>query len=192
MSPQHYAGDLAPGQGGRGGQTASSSTTDLVDVITDKDDDDTMRMDMDVHDDMAMAMSDDDEADDRRRSYGRLNGSSTTLLQHQQQQQQQHQQHHQQQQYHPNHHASHPHGAQPASNGSGHKKGGFSPLDLLVGVAEQARRVTGTGNHSKSHIDQAGHHVNNSNINGSQAGGEKTMKTGTRGSWAHIEVGDGR
>lgn len=219
-----YPGDSHREQGGADGglgltgQTASSSTTDLVDVSTDKDNDgeegdETMRMDMDGEDDMAMAMSDEeDEVDDRRRVNGYGRGNPTGAMLQQQQQQHQQQQHsYQPNHHHPNHNLNHqvPPPA-PPSNGS-HKKPGFSPLDLLVGVAEQARRVTGTGNHAKSQsqthvVDQPGghhHHLANNDVhahytgvngngNGMGNGGEKSKTGGNRGSWAHIEVGEGR
>jgi hypothetical protein len=63
------------------------------------------------------------------------------------------------------------------------KKAGFSPLDLLVGVAEQARRVTGAGNGStKTHADSAFAHAGKVEDKAKGAGGA---------SWTHIEVGDG-
>ena len=155
-----------------------------------------------------MAMSDDDEAEFRKRGYSRSNGSSGTVPEPQQHQQHRYQEPHQPQpHYHPNHHVQTPPTQTQTPTTGGHKKGGFSPLDLLVGVAEQARRVTGTGNHSKSHahVESAGNHHshgfigNNQAVNGSVGNnglpvvaGEKLVKTGTRGSWAHIEVGDGR
>ena len=241
------------------GQTARSSATDLQDMggaragssrdhgDVDGDGDETMRMDMDVQDDMAMAMSD-DELDDRRRSFQRHQpGLSQSQSQAQQQQQRHHEgsySHHSQQHpppltpppssQHYNHAQSDPNPTPPATQpNAGPRKGGFSPLDLLVGVAEQARRVTGGGmgmgngsrvsleqqqqhqaQHQHQHAhqhQQHGHGQQGQNGQHGQqpqmtmtmgsvmdekvsvgAGKNGTGHAGTRGSWAHIEVGDRR
>lgn len=81
--------------------------------------------------------------------------------------------------------ASHGHSLS-SINSTPHKKGGFSPLDLLVGVAEQARRVTGTGHHNHQVHLKTGVQPDIAKLD------EKNLKKGANGaSWTHIEVGEG-